>query len=676
MSDPFDAPAQRGSTPDIDENGIRRNQWGQPVIEGTNYVRATTMAKTLADTYNLNRWQLRKLAHGLTIGSDELLKLASVTDPDGPGAKKTYESQIIEPALDRAGANAGAKSGTSLHLATHRFDAGASLDTFPDWAKKSLSMYRHQMWSKRIDILQGPMHIEVFTACDEVGAAGTADRILSHITWGEKFRVGDLKTQKDHPREFNALEIAVQLAIYAHGLNTRGIWRVDGMSTGAGHWDTSTVGRMDLEHAVVMWLPVAGEHAGKCELVDIDIAWGWTIARMSERVRAERKAARSKATTLRFDTPATLPGAATPMTQDDKIDAAFSEPTESYRPMTAIEAVRLAVEPLVFDDETQLRGIAYRVSEPVTHYGTDPSFGGMTHKGRIEDCPAPDHAGVDYAGKMCPDGRVHGMHDGCPGRKKRSPAQIKRDAGCLCETTETRGGTMYGAFHPDCPIEEHSTQAVATFNDEMTAHRDRVQGPSTTDALSRLAEMSQPVSGPGIDAALAAGEARREALYDRRTFEVHLERDFVDSLHMPCGASNRSGHEDDAADWRADHTCDPARLEIISGIRDTPAYAEAAAMSSTPAVANAPANQDTAQDIGLPSAPNAKTPTQLAGEAEQVFAGLREQRAPVDPVIALRAKIKALKTKEEMSLLWQEHQPIWTEDLTKLGLATLSGVTS
>lgn len=559
MSDPFDAPAKRGATY-IDEDGIERDtRWNRPIVDGKPRTRATTMARTLADEYNIHAWKMRKLAKGLTIGADDLLSLASVTDEDARGAAKVFESEIIEPALDRAGANAGRKKGTALHKATHRFDAGAALDTFPDWTKKSLSMYRHQMWSNAIGMQNN--WIEVFTACDEVGAAGTTDRILSHQSWGEKFRVGDLKTQKDHPREFNALEIAVQLAIYAHGLDIRGIWRVDDMSTGAGHWDTSTVGRMDLEHAVVMWLPVAGEHAGKCELVDIDIAWGWTIARMSERVRAERKVARSKATTLRFDTPAALPGAATPMTQDDKIDAAFSGPD--------------------------------------THSGISPSHGGLIdHKGRIEDCPAPDHESphIDYAGKMCPDGRVHGAHDGCPGRKKRSPAQIKADE-----------------------------QAASPH--------------------AALAEMSQPVSGPGIEAALAAGEARRQSALDQATGGAVERLMAEDSMGGPVWPS---AEEINALPF-IDHT-DPET------------------------------DQDEPVKVG---APNAKTPEQLAGEAEQVFAELRSIRKEtnflttaaglVDPVIALRAKIKALKTKEEMSLLWQEHQPIWTDDLTRLGLATLSG---
>ena len=70
------------------------DQWGRYKIpdpitgKDRSWTRATTWAKTVADTHALTKWELRMAAIGLARRPDLLMGVAGVLDPDGDKGKK------------------------------------------------------------------------------------------------------------------------------------------------------------------------------------------------------------------------------------------------------------------------------------------------------------------------------------------------------------------------------------------------------------------------------------------------------------------------------------------------------------------------------------------------------------------------------------------------------------
>lgn len=85
--------------------------------------------------------------------------------------------------------------------------------------------------------------------------------------------------------EYGWSEIAAQLAVYAHGVNTHGLfdwntksWHAPGLSIGNRPVRT--------DYAIVMHLPADGEG---CHLYRVDLVKGWAFAQVSGRVQARQK---------------------------------------------------------------------------------------------------------------------------------------------------------------------------------------------------------------------------------------------------------------------------------------------------------------------------------------------------------------------------------------------------
>jgi hypothetical protein len=106
----------------------------------------------------------------------------------------------------------------------------------------------------------------------ELDASGAFDRLLLDKSTGRP-TIGDLKTGKAPYWD----EIAIQLAIYAHGTH---IWDPDSRT------HTPMPPGVDQERAVVMWLP-AGQ--ARFEAWSVDIAAGWEMAKVAAQVRDYRK---------------------------------------------------------------------------------------------------------------------------------------------------------------------------------------------------------------------------------------------------------------------------------------------------------------------------------------------------------------------------------------------------
>lgn len=260
-----------------------RDRWGRYLLTTGNmakpsgHTRATTFAKLGSSTYALGEWNERMLIVGLTQRRD-LLAMAHGMDVK---ANRNELNSIADQAQEHAGNKVAANIGTAYHTFTERLDAGLiTLDQVPEEWRARCGQYLEEL--ARYGLRTRPEWIERTTAvrADQVSApvpvAGTLDRIFE-LPDGSLV-IGDLKTSSNI--EYSWVEIAVQLAIYAHGVNTHGLF----------DWRTKTWQRLDrpvrTDIAIVMHLPADGDG---CALYTVDLPKGWEYAQVSGRVQSRQK---------------------------------------------------------------------------------------------------------------------------------------------------------------------------------------------------------------------------------------------------------------------------------------------------------------------------------------------------------------------------------------------------
>lgn len=323
FADPAPAPADLPSVsgqPDPD-----RDRWGRYLIMGEGHTRATTFAKLGSSTYALGEWNERMLAVGLTRRPDLLAMLHGL---DVKRDRSTI-NKIVDDAQEFAGNKVAANIGTAYHSFTERLDAGlCSLDEVPEQWRTRCRQYvealaRHGLTTRR-------EWIERTTAvrADQVSApapvAGTLDRIFQ-LPNGDLV-IGDLKTGSN--LDYSWSEIVVQLALYAHGVNTHGLF----------DWNTKTwqpaPGPIRTDYAIVMHLPADGDG---CDLYRVDLVKGWQFAQVSGLVQARQKA-KDVAGPLLPQVPAPLPAAA-------RLESIRQEPVLSGNAVSVLQATQQALVP-------------------------------------------------------------------------------------------------------------------------------------------------------------------------------------------------------------------------------------------------------------------------------------------------------------------------------------------
>jgi predicted GIY-YIG superfamily endonuclease len=242
-----------------------RDQYGRYLLpdpetgEPRAWTRATTWARTLSDLTGLHKWDCRMVAKGITMRPD-LYALAAAHDDT------LALDTLTEAAREAAAASAPANLGTALHKFTERHDRGEDVTPPDPWAA-DLAAYTAALRAEGITI--DPGWIERITPVVALGAAGTLDRIAS--VPGHGLVIADVKTGQ--ALRWSWGEIAVQLALYAHGA---GLWN------GTGYDPMPPV---SLERALVIHLP-AGQ--ARCDLYWLDITAGWEAAQIAAAVRGWR----------------------------------------------------------------------------------------------------------------------------------------------------------------------------------------------------------------------------------------------------------------------------------------------------------------------------------------------------------------------------------------------------
>lgn len=257
---------------DAPPKGVERDRWGRPKIivpdqSGTTpYTRASTLAKALDDTKAIADWKARMTGRGVAMRPDLLALFASLNDMEDREQKKAA-NEAAEAAQEAAGSTTKRTIGTAFHTFTEHYDkTGQFPPHVPEGILRTLLVNyaektRHIRW----------LAWEQFVVVDEIGVAGTADRV--GVVQGQKPRIHDIKSGRV---DYGQLAFAMQLAIYAHGRLYRA---QDGARSG---WPA-----MDLEVGHIIH---ADQKTGEVTLYDVDLVAGWKAVKLATDVRAARKA--------------------------------------------------------------------------------------------------------------------------------------------------------------------------------------------------------------------------------------------------------------------------------------------------------------------------------------------------------------------------------------------------
>ena len=182
--------------------------------EKSSWTRVTNFVKKASDHFALELWGNRSLAVGL-FSRPDLLKQVDGKDVK---ADRTFLNRLVEEAKQAAGSKDRARLGTIMHKHTEEVDAGhKDLADVPDQFRDDVAVYLDAMKIKGLMML--PHLMERSTAVVDLEVIGTFDGIV-RLPDGT-YAVGDKKTGAT--LEFNQAEIAVQIAIYAHGVNSVGV---------------------------------------------------------------------------------------------------------------------------------------------------------------------------------------------------------------------------------------------------------------------------------------------------------------------------------------------------------------------------------------------------------------------------------------------------------------------
>lgn len=248
---------------------VPRDQWGRyklpgPDGEEKSWTRATTFAATLAEQYALRIWEQRQVVWGLARRPD-LITMASTIS--GPEDKKAL-GEIVDEAHVAGGTKAKANRGTAIHRACQAAERGA-YDEVPEELRPHVSKYFAAMREGGLTIL--PEYVERTGIVNQYDTAGTFDNLVRCPDG--KIRVSDKKTGR---MDYSDTEFAVQLAVYAH---------FDALF----NYDTGRYEPMPEVATDYAILAHIDPETGDCELMRINIEWGWVWARTCAEVMAIRK---------------------------------------------------------------------------------------------------------------------------------------------------------------------------------------------------------------------------------------------------------------------------------------------------------------------------------------------------------------------------------------------------
>jgi hypothetical protein len=270
--------------------------------KAVNWTRATTYAKSIQDTFALSQWAQRMTLKGAALRPDIVAAVSTLDVKED----KDKVNTLVEDAKKAAGNKVAANLGTAVHAFTEDRDKAlvgqpVKAKVIPDKLRPTVDAY--ELLLRDFGLEPVPGLIEFTTGVVQYEIAGTSDRcyrVTRDITftinkrtvtlYAGEYVIGDVKTGAD--LSYGWVEICIQLAVYAQGLNTSGVWS----------WETGTWGKPTLpdnpdvllkvrtDVALVPHLPVDRKPQDDlATLYAIDLDAGWAAAVLCGQVRATRK---------------------------------------------------------------------------------------------------------------------------------------------------------------------------------------------------------------------------------------------------------------------------------------------------------------------------------------------------------------------------------------------------
>lgn len=178
------------------------------------YTRATTIAKILDDSYNLEQWRLGNTLHGLVLDphlASELIRLVDLMQGGRPDKKDL--GSIAKRAGIAAGDQEASEFGTALHAWLEFIDLGlGTIHDVPPMFQTHVFYYLQRLALAGLRAV--PEYVERIVYNAEGNVVGTLDRIYEDSE-GDLV-LGDVKSSKS--LDFSHLSIAIQLGIYHSAL--------------------------------------------------------------------------------------------------------------------------------------------------------------------------------------------------------------------------------------------------------------------------------------------------------------------------------------------------------------------------------------------------------------------------------------------------------------------------
>ena len=273
-----------------------RDRFGRPLIipakggKPVAYSRASGAAKPIEDTYNLELWYRRNVAYGLATDPSLVARMLAVGDTPQTWDRdqKKAVNQIVDAANVVAKAHAAADTGTALHALIEKVNRGqdpGDVGMFAGDLAAYSAVIADLGWVIEPDL------VEVRVVCDELKLAGTCDMLVWDAEDG-CYYVADLKTGSSV--EFGVLGHAAQLAAYAN----------------SELYDIATGQRrripINTEVGYIVHLP-AGR--GECTVHELNLQTGFEAAKLANKVRSTRTAAKKWSTPVTSHTADPTPAA-------------------------------------------------------------------------------------------------------------------------------------------------------------------------------------------------------------------------------------------------------------------------------------------------------------------------------------------------------------------------------
>ncbi len=255
----------------VDQTPTTRNRWGQPVIDGVAYKRASGLA--VDDKSGLLRWAAGMAALGVA-RNDTIRNTILTLDDTDPKSYKKELYRLGEQAKEHAGASKAASDGTSIHRATEMFDHGQPISHLPTPLLDAVAAYQQLLADHGLI----PLAAEVFVACPALQVAGTLDRLVMRPDGS--VAVLDLKTGGADSHKYAGLSWATQIAAYAHS---------DPYCADRGWLTWETVGLIEPNANVGLVAHVPQDNPTAAQLWQVDLDAGWEAAKTAAAVHAQRK---------------------------------------------------------------------------------------------------------------------------------------------------------------------------------------------------------------------------------------------------------------------------------------------------------------------------------------------------------------------------------------------------